>query len=262
MEKKKPSSDILNKIKEEKIMPKSHFQVHWKNYVFWFVWCVIMIFGAISFSLILLNVLDIRPEFLREIGIGRYMRLFGETMPFLWIILVLVAFGTGYMAMRKTRKGYRYSMIFVTTIIVLIMSLLGALFHMTKLNKQVGGRMINNESMMRMGFPAQERMMRPGEGMMGGRVVSFSDTEIFVENIRGDEWKIIYDKKTKMQLKEDLRTDLFIAVTGEKIDKDVFHADAIFCVPDHMDLERKPKKDGDKTPLPPVREMNVDSPIK
>lgn len=255
MEGKKPSSNILSKIKEEKITPKSHFQVHWKNYVFWIVWGMIMIFGAISFSLLLLNILDIRPDFLHELGVGHYLRILMETAPYLWIILVLVAFGTGYMAMRKTRKGYRYNMIFITTITVLIISMAGALLHMSKFNKHMGEKMMDNESVRRMGFPAQERMIRPGQGMLGGRVISFSDREIIVENVRGNTWEIAYDENTKMRLKEGLREDQFIAVTGEKIEKTKFRADAVFEVPDHMkfDHERGDRPDDPMMQYPPQK---------
>ena len=251
MEEKKPKNDILNKIKDENIVPKSHFRVHWKNYVFWTVWSVIMIFGAISFSLLLLNILDIRPDFLRELGIGKYFRILMDTAPYLWIILVLIAFCTGYMAMRKTRRGYRYNMIFITTITVLIISMAGALLHVSKFNQRMGEKMMGNEGIRRMGFPAQERMVRPGEGMMGGVVQYFSDGEIVVQNIRGDEWKIFYDENTKIKLNSELVEGMLIAVTGEKIKKGVFRADAIFDVPDHMKFERSDKGERPGGPLAP-----------
>ncbi len=91
MKDKKHSEDILKKIKKDVIIPKTHFQLHWKNYIFWGVWGVIIFFGALSFSLLLLNMLDIRPIFLRKLGIGPYLRLLMQTTPYLWLGLVGVA---------------------------------------------------------------------------------------------------------------------------------------------------------------------------
>lgn len=239
MESQRPSQDVLKKIKEENISPKSYFQVYWKNYVFWIAWGVIMIFGAISFSMLLLNVLDIRPEFLRVLGVGHYLRLLMETAPYLWIILVFIAVGTGYFAMRKTRTGYRYNMIFITTIIVLMISMLGVLLHLSKFDRHVGERMTHNQRISEIGFPARERLSRPGDGTIGGRIISISEGEIIIENLQGNTWTILYNKKTKIDLRKKIEVGMHIAVIGKKIDKGIFKADSILKLPKNLRFEKR-----------------------
>lgn len=234
MEKKDPSKDILNKIKKEHITPKSYFQTHWKNYVFWIMWGLIMFFGAISFSLLLLNIMDIRPTFLRELGIGHYLRLLVDTAPYLWLVLVLVAFGAGYMAMRRTRTGYRYSILFITSSIVLIISMIGALFHISKFNQHVGERMMHDQRMSDMGFPARERMSRPEDGVLGGRIIEISQDQIEIKNLKDINWSITYDSNTKIDLKEDLEVGIFVMFIGKKNERGIFHADIIQPLPLHF----------------------------
>jgi hypothetical protein len=238
MEQSKPSKDILNKIKNEHIIPKSYFQTHWKSYAFWILWIAIMFFGAMSFSLLLLNVLDIRLVFLHELGVGRYLRILIGTMPYFWLTLVIVALGAGYFAMRKTRTGYRYSMLFITTIIVLIISLVGVFLHATKLNKHLGNRMIHNPHMMKMGFPAQERFLQPKEGMLGGRIVEISESEFFVKNVQGNIWKVVHDDRTDIRFRgQKIRVGISVSIIGSVVKENVFHADIIRLLPPHLEHE-------------------------
>jgi hypothetical protein len=252
---KDPSQDILNKIKDEKITPKSYFQVHWKGYVFWLAWGAIMLFGAISFSLLLLNVLDIRPDFLHELGLGRYLWLLARTTPFLWLGLVAIALSTGYIAMRRTRTGYRYSMLFITSIIVLFISVVGMFLHFSKFNQRIGERMMHDERLQELGLPVHKRLSRPDDGMLGGRITSIADNGITIENPRGKEWVVTYDSETKIEVKDELHTDMFIMLAGEKVEKGMFHADVIRALPPHLEFEKNgpprkgpPAGDGPRPP--------------
>lgn len=166
-----------------------------------------------------------------------------ETAPYLWVILVIIAFGTGYFAMRKTRTGYRYSIIFITAIIVLIISMAGALLHLSKFNRHVGEKMMHNQRMVDMGFPAKERFSRPGDGTMAGRITNVSENEIVIENMRGKEWIVLYDDKTRVDSRRKLKEGMHIIVIGEKIEKKSFKAESIRELPKHLRFERDNKNE-------------------
>lgn len=133
-----PSKKIIDKIKQEKIVPESKLFLNWKSYAFWIVWIFTLLLGAIFFSFIILNLLDIHPMFFRRLGLGKVFFILIRTAPYLWIILAFLAVVSGFLAIRKTKRGYRYSIISITSIAVLAIAMFGALLHMAKINKHLG----------------------------------------------------------------------------------------------------------------------------
>ena len=234
MKDKKHSEDILEKIKKDAIVPKTHFQLHWKNYIFWIVWGVIVFFGAVSFSLLLLNILDIRPIFLLKLGVGPYLRLLMQTTPCLWLGLVGVAGVSSFFVMRKTRTGYRYSIMFITAIIVLLISVLGTVLHFSKINQRIESRTFENKKMTKMLFPAQERLSRAQDGILGGRVTDFSENTIEIINLKGEEWTVSYDSETVFRTKKDLGKGEHLLFIGNLRNDGIFEVELVNSLPRHL----------------------------
>ncbi len=251
-----PAKNIVDKIKNEKIMPQSHMRVHWKNYLFWSAWVLIMLFGAISFSLLIPNLLDVRPEFLFRLGIGQYVRILMMTAPYLWLILLVIAFGTGYLAMRRTRKGYRLSIIFISSVIVLIIALLGTVLHLSKFNQHVEKRMLRNAHFSDVTFPAHNRWSRPRDGMMAGEVVDVSTDQIMIVNLNDEEWIVTYDHKTKFDFLEELHSGMFAEFIGKKTGEQSFYAEFVRPLPSHL-KNRRTRAPSLTVPLPDEINENV-----
>lgn len=230
-----PSHNILEKIKKNKIVPQSYFRTQWKNYLFWIIWSAIMFFGAISFSFVLLNLMDFRFEFLHYLGIGKYMRLLVDTAPYLWGILSAIAFGAGYVAMRKTRVGYRYHVLFITSVIVLIISMLGVVLHFSHINDRLGVHVPHGPLSSDIAFPAQNRWVRPHDGMLGGKVIEFFDDSIILTDLRDRQWTVVYDDETQFGVRGRIDAGSFVEVIGEKITEDTFHADLVRPLPKHLE---------------------------
>ena len=226
--------NIMETIKKDHITPKTIFQIRWKSYIFWFVWGCIMILGAISFSLMILNVLDVRPEFFHHLGIGRYVRVLFVTAPYLWIALALIAAITGYIAIRKTRHGYRYNILFISSISVLVIMLLGAVVHMFRFNDHIGKGMANGGVPRNMIFPAEGRLGRPEDGMIGGRVVEVMEDHLIIAHPHGDQWTIMFDDQTQIDLPYAISEGAMIEVVGELSGGNVFYAKFIRPLPERM----------------------------
>lgn len=230
-----PSKNIIDTIKKQKIVPQSYFRVQWKNYLFWIMWSIIMLFGAVSFSFVLLNLMDFRFEFLRYLGVGKYIGLLMNTAPYFWGILSIVAFGAGYFAMRKTRTGYRYHMLFITSVIVLIISMLGVLLHFSQINHRLGMHVpLSND----IAFPVQNRWVRARDGMLGGKVTAFTDNYMMIVDLGDKEWMIVYDNKTRFDVPGTVKLGSFVEVIGKKITEEKFHADLIRPLPKNLEKMR------------------------
>ena len=231
-----PAQKIVDKIRKEKIVPESRILLNWKSYLFWLIWLFTLVLGALFVSFVILNLLDIHPDVLHQLGLGKIFFIFFKTAPYLWIILVILTMVSGFLAIRRTRRGYRYNIIFITSVGVLVISIFGVIIHVAKINRHLGDRMFSeNRSMTRnMAFPIEGRWQSPEDGMLGGEVIDV-DEKIF--NLRGfnDEiWEVYYSNNTEFKIKE-IEKGIMVAVIGEKMGKNKFRAFVVLPPP----FERK-----------------------
>jgi len=219
-----PAKKIIDKIKSEKIVPESKLFLNWKNYLFWIVWIFTLILGAIFFSFIILNLLDIHPMVLRSLGLGKIFFIFIKTAPYLWIMLALLAVVSGFLAIRKTKRGYRYSIIFITSIGVLGISMLGGILHIANVNKHIGNEFFINRGMPRdLAFPQEKRWRHPAEGMLGGEIITIEKDSLDLRGFDNEPWKVYYSNETKIRIKK-IESGMMIEVIGEKIGGNQFRA--------------------------------------
>lgn len=247
------AKDIVAKIKHEKITPLTHVRLRWKSILFWIVWGLLMIIGAIGFSLIIINILDIRPAFFHYMGIGRYVRALVVTAPYMGLGLAMIALISGFLAIRKTRHGYRYSILFITSMSVLLIILIGFVVHITRVNDRIGAGMMEGGIPRHMVYPLEERWRNPDQGMIGGRVVTMAENEFVIEGLRGDRWVIMHDDATTFAPFFDVTVGAMIEVVGQKKDGNVFYAK--FVGPFHRRM-RQMRDDPPPTPME-ERELNI-----
>ena len=233
-----PAKKIIEKIKEEHIVPESRFKLNWRNYAFWFVWSATMILGALFFSLIILNFLDIHLSIFRHFGLGRIFFVLMVTAPFLWIGLSVLALVSGFLAIRKTKRGYRYSMLFATSMSVLIISILGVMLHFAKINDRLGrGIVMGMPGHRGLAFPVEERWSRPEDNMLGGEVTQVQSDYIMIISFQDEDWMVYYSPETEIKVSQGkLETGMNVGVIGEKIGDKKFKAKFIHSFPERGSL--------------------------
>lgn len=229
--KNNPAKKIIEKIKEEKIVPESRWALNWKNYLFWIICIFTLFLGAIFFSFIILNLLDIHPIIIHQLGLGKIFFILMRTAPYLWILLAVLAGVSGFLAIRKTKRGYRHSVLFVVSISVLIISLLGALIHMSKANRGMGERIFINKGLSRdMAFPMEKRWRSPRDGMLGGKVLAVKNNSFDLKSFNDEIWEIYYSERTKFKVKK-VEENMPVIVVGEEAGKNKFRAFLILPPP-------------------------------
>jgi hypothetical protein len=164
------------------------------------------------------NLMDFDPRFLHSMQLHKFFRVLFLTAPYLWIGLSLTALVFGVLAFRQTARGYRQSLLFITSLVVLMVSVLGVVGHFMKINKGMS-------VMIQRSIPAEfrelagsreGRWIRPGDGLIGGEVLSVGAQEFSLRTFRDEEWRIMLDANTQRNDVEEIIIGDRIGVIGEK----------------------------------------------
>lgn len=231
------TKDIVAKIKERHILPESKWKMHWKSYVFWILMCCMIIIGALFMSLAIFNISDIDPRFFQSVGLRKVMMILFITAPYLWILLSFLALVFGVMAFRKTTRGYRQSTIFIASLVVLVVSILGVTSHMLRIDHRMGGLISRHTPPHLRDFasPREGRWQRPGDGLIGGEVIGLGTQEFTLKSFDNQEWRILYDRKNDRDDFDAIVVGEKVSVIGEKIGDFSMRAFSIRIFPSDWD---------------------------
>ena len=173
MTKKKGINKILEKIKKEEIKPIPKWQCQLTNGAFWLAVVVAVVVSSVFFSVILINLFEIPLETFRYLQVGRYARVIFELFPFAGLFLVVVSLILGLLAFHKTKHGYRYNFILLTTVFLVVVLLVGFGLHGSKINKPL--RKLTDSQIpydLRGGiFNKAQRAVLLEEGLLGGEII-------------------------------------------------------------------------------------------
>jgi len=107
----KLADDILKKIKEEHIEPRSKYYFYAKNILFWGLFAAAIILGAISFAIVLY------ASFNTDFAIGQFVETeelleqWLTLLPLLWMLFIGIAVGVGIVGLKHTKRGYRIALL-------------------------------------------------------------------------------------------------------------------------------------------------------
>lgn len=232
------SKSIVAKIKEGHVVPEARFKLQWKSYLFWAAMCVMIFIGALSLSLVIFNFSDINPSFLQYMGLQKFFMILFITAPYLWMALSLSALIFGIMAFRKTTKGYRRSTLFITSLIVLIISILGIFGHILKIDNRMRELLSRGApNFIDVTNPIGGRWQRPGDGLIAGEVANIESGGFDLKSFNGQNWKITYDSKTEIVDGAQITIGEKVGIIGEKTEEFLMYAFSIKKFPDDWNGE-------------------------
>ena len=213
------TASIMEHIHKQKITPRSRFAVRWKNVILWGAVACIVVCGALFTSLIVMNVVDVHPMLVQRLGWGGVGVLLWRTAPWLWLLLALAVVLVGFVVVRLTRWGYRYSVVAIVGLTVLGMGLLGVILHMTEMNRLMGQMMMGGNGMQRMRvlFPEHGRWNSPHDGMLGGRIIAMERTQNGVMTLRAFDdtmWRVVITEETSLPRRRALGVGMDVEMIG------------------------------------------------
>jgi len=215
---------ILEKIRQEHIQPQARWKLNWKNYIFWVIFVGMILLGIIFFSFLLMDFFDLGFILFRLGSWGKFIHIFFISAPYLWIGLFIGTFIIGLAAFRSTKRGYRYNVLFVTGMLVLIIAAVGFLLHIGKMNSRMEHAFERGmpPGFQKDFFAREKRFSNPEDGVLAG-IIQNTDADNFQVLTRDEQvWQVLVSSDTK--IKKDLKVGAGVIILGEKIGDKRFEA--------------------------------------
>jgi len=226
--KEESAKKIIDAIKRDKIKPKNRAYFIAKRLIFWFVLGLIIVLASMFLSLAILSLVDFDLELLRALHLGRYIRILILTAPYLWILLLAACIFLSYYVFRKTKKGYRYSMLLVAVVILLVVSALGVGAHIVRVNERMEKAIsIGPPILGRIAPHRERRFLRPDEGVLTGKITEIEIEEFKLLTPIDELWEVFYNEETVYRSEDIQIGERTIVVVGEKTGEREFVAEKI-----------------------------------
>ena len=222
----KKSQKLLNEINTKQIKPSPRWHFVLKNYIFWSVFLMFIILGSVAFSIILYAATESDFDLLSSSG-SKIEFLF-SILPLLWILFLAIFFLVSIFGIRHTKTGYRYPLLKILSVNILLSVLLGVLFFYTGGAEKMERIFAENVPVYK---SFEERMIsrwsHPESGFLAGVILENRNNEtILIEDFNGKQWEIniqnaVIRPRASLDLGEKTK------IIGEVLEENIFAAQEI-----------------------------------
>ncbi|MFH1078193.1 MAG: hypothetical protein V1745_02855 [Patescibacteria group bacterium] len=217
------SSRALSAIKDGDIEPKSKITFTSKEIVFWTVAACALAVGALAFAVILVRMVDMDWDVMPRLGLGVIFR----AAPIFWVACAAVFIAIAEHYYRATAFGYRTRFILIIAAYVALTAVLGYGAYAAGLGDVIETGLSRRIPIYRqMNFTKTDMWVRPGDGLIAGRVSSTENGLIVLIDFMGQVWDV--DASKALIRRQDLvAQDSLIKVIGEADGEGTFTAHEI-----------------------------------
>jgi hypothetical protein len=225
--------DILKEIKKDKLEPKAKWIFVLKNLLAWSLGILSLVISSLSVSVII-NIINNNDYPLFRMMHPAPLRLIVQTLPYFWIIGMIIFVIVFRYTLKQTKDGYKIEVYKIIIISVVLNILLGSFFYAQGIGNNIDSSFSHKSPFYEEIMASRKKLwLQEDQGMLSGKIISITDQNNFnLEDFNKKQWKIIIvkNKITAAKFKRitspkiDLELGLEIRTLGEKINKDTFHA--------------------------------------
>lgn len=221
------SQKVIEKIRQEKISPKSRW-----NFLFCrsavmalLIFCVIA--GAVSLGIIfsIFSQFEVGKIVGRPHGIG----ILFLSLPFVWIIFLVFFLILSIAEFVKTRRGYKYQTKYVGGTFLIVIIIMGTFLYAFSFSDKVENYLSENFSAYgKIVRTPQKVWSQPEEGLISGEIIQDKKEEkkIYLRDWNGEIWEIDYTSALiRPRVKKEVGEK--VKVIGEKKAEHQFKAQEI-----------------------------------
>ncbi|HNV97220.1 MAG TPA: hypothetical protein PKL13_02785 [bacterium] len=214
---------VLEKIKEKNIKPRPRWIFVFYNIFLWVLVPIFIIFGALSFSFIIH--MFISSDFdLRDRVSGNLFEFVFKTMPYFWIIILIIFLFILYFDFKNTKKSYKFNFLKVSLFGLSLIILIGIMFYFSGVARYFDNNFLKVNSYKALSCQNLKMWNNPEKGILVGKFINISENSGSFKDIYEKNWNILFNNDAEL---ESLNLDNNIKVVGRKIDDNNFYAEHI-----------------------------------
>jgi hypothetical protein len=218
---------VLNQIKSKGIQPKPRWQFLLKDYLIWLFFGLTIIVGSLASSIIIFMVRTSDWDLYSRLRIPFFLK----TLPYFWIIILLVFVFLAYYNFKHTKGGYHYRFYVIVLAAVFLSFFFGFIFHLLKVGELAEYRFRRAMPFYQEVFyrPNLERRIQawsqPSRGLLMGEVISVENPNNFeLQDFMGQTWTVFNNKGIIYRRPFELEQGIRLRAIGEVIDESNFKA--------------------------------------
>lgn len=212
----------LDKIKKKNIKPYSRWKFVLKNYFWWFVGVLSILFGSFGSSVVFYMLINNDWDIYKKINSSLTSFIF-ITMPYFWFVFLILFIILADYYLKHTKYGYRFSLRSIVFLSIFISVFLGGIFYQLGmgqvLDKEFSKRVPGYTNLV---YNKGKLWMHPEKGLLAGTIIEIKDNNNFmIEDLNGKDWKVIGDNLFLFRM-VDFSIGNKIKLVGKIKDKNIF----------------------------------------
>lgn len=223
MIKKDISQIAVQMIKQIDMKPASKVLFDFRKIMFWSLVGAMVFAGSLSFAVILFLLINNDWSLYGRLGPGFILK----TLPYFWFVFLTIFIFLGEYYYKKTTFGYRYQLLTIIAVYVLVTVLFGSVMYVSGLGENIEEKLNTNVPVYRsMMFDQQNAWSQPEKGLLAGTILSLNGSSIEIIDFNNVIWNIDISSAF-IQDRVELSLNEIIKIIGNIEENGLFKADEI-----------------------------------
>jgi len=221
------SEKTFKTIQDKHIVPQPKWQMVLRNHIFWLLFGLSVIIGALAVSIVLFILSERDWDVYRYLdkSLAEYIMI---SIPYLWLFILILFALSSYYYFKNTSKGYRYDMSAILMASFSASILIGTILFF-------GGIDFRLQEILADNFPFYNNLVYTDEdvwdsaerGLLGGEVIEIRGSDQFIlRDMEGGMWSIGM-VSTSWPEKLIFQRGLRIKIIGHPTEDHIFFANTI-----------------------------------
>lgn len=191
------SDKVLHTIEEKNIQPAARWKFVLHNIVIWLLGIIAVAIGTVGVSTLLHIVSDSDWDVYQHLG-KTFFQYVIAIFPYFWLVVLVLFVSIAYLILKRTKIGYRYTMLIFFGTAFLISVLLGTILFLLGMGQYVDDALSQNIDIYAT-LPHNKTAVwsQPDVGLLSGTITEIVDENEFILNdFSNQEWVVIEDDAT------------------------------------------------------------------
>lgn len=220
---------ILARIEHEGVTVRPRWHFVFSNGFFWTMWGLSVAVGAVAVAATVFSFVSIGWQFYAATH-DTLFEFVVESLPYVWMVLLVMFVLVSYENMRHTKRGYRYPLSLIVGASVVASISLGVALFLFGVGRLADRGLERNLPAFSNAARMEDRWVEPEKGLLAGEVSSVGSSTAFgLRDFEGGQWEIRTEDLAEQDLAVLDRSDRVRLVgVPTEAGAHVFHACLVF----------------------------------